>query len=46
MENKIDTIRCVHCDSAFIYYKIKDKVWQCRKCGKTCNPKIEEVKEE
>jgi len=41
-EKKFEKIRCLHCDSAFVYFKVKEGVWQCRKCGKTFKPEIKE----
>lgn len=28
-------IKCNFCGSGQVYYKIKDKIWQCRNCGET-----------
>ena len=30
-------IKCPYCNSGFNYYKIKDKIWQCRGCGEEFN---------
>jgi len=40
MENETENIRfkkikCPYCNSRFNYYKIKQKIWQCRSCGET-----------
>ena len=40
-EKKIIRVRCTYCESAFIYFKVKEKVWQCRSCGKTFEHKEE-----
>ena len=31
--NKFTKIRCPYCNSRFNYYKIREKIWQCRNCG-------------
>jgi ribosomal protein L37AE/L43A len=34
MENeRYKKIRCPYCNSRFNYFKIKEKIWQCRGCG-------------
>ena len=32
---KYEKIKCPFCDHGFNYYKVKEKIWQCRNCGKT-----------
>ncbi len=27
-------IRCPYCNSTFNYFKVKENIWQCRRCGK------------
>lgn len=34
-EKTIKKIRCTYCNSGFVYFKLREKIWQCRNCGKS-----------
>ena len=30
---RYEKIRCPHCNSGSNYFKVREKIWQCRGCG-------------